>query len=637
MNSLQELNSWGAIEVDYLDARPSQVIFNRVTPLGPVDQTFDAYASPVRQVTPQPGIEIVEIVNYQTANTRYRVTVKSGSSGFPGSTVTFPPLPSGLVLTQVGDVYTISNIDRVTDWDAVKNFIWQLPSNFANYPQWYLECTIIYYSSSLGRDVETTWEIYDDRFYVVAELLSSVTLAAQCGVIKPLNATLNSNFTTYALGGVQFIAVVSNISSAATLSCEAQLNATNFISTSSMIIDAVKTARGRGNIVSTITQSTNAVASCVNLDPRSYLANIGNAIFSTNNPLVDTPNGEADSFSITLSSSLGYFAANATDAPTSTLTITGTKSEVNYKFYFIHFYPTKGSSASGIFTWAQSRNGILEFSKDITLTGIANSFAETILTFNSSAAWTPTRTQLYYGNFDALLVGGGGGGGEDGGGASGGGWGGGGGQVLYVTGLSLTSYTYGIGVGAGGTHYTGLETVSQNRVRGGSSVINGPSGTMHTALGGYNGANYVYDPITPAGGTSGNGYVGWSDNAPASAGYVRGGGGGAGAASLGKDGGNGATSNITGTTVYYGGGGGAGSWASLVIGASTGNPGLGGQGGGGRGGRITGEAVLPQITGPALPGTANTGGGGGGAAGGTGLNVPGGIGGSGVVIIKIYA
>jgi hypothetical protein len=169
MNSLQELNAWGATPVDHLDARPSQVVFNRKSPLTAVDQEFDAYASLF--VLPTPGIEIEEIINYQTANVRYRVSVKTGSSPlFTGSTISFGTFNSGVTLIQAGDVYTVSGIHSVSDWNSAKNFTWTLPVDFASYPQWYLECTIIYYSSALARDVETTWEIYDDRFYNVAAL-----------------------------------------------------------------------------------------------------------------------------------------------------------------------------------------------------------------------------------------------------------------------------------------------------------------------------------------------------------------------------------------------------------------------------------------------------------------------------------
>jgi hypothetical protein len=617
MNSLQELNAWGATEVDVLDARPSQVIFNRVPPQLPVDQTFDAYASLF--VTPTPGIEIVEIVNYQTANVRYRVTVKTGSSPlFTGSTVTFGTLPSGATLVQVGDVYTISGIHKVSDWDAVKNFTWTLPASFASYPQWYLECTIIYYSSALARDVETTWEIVDDRFYTVAELSSTATISATIGVLSPTSAALTSTATIYANPWNQ-VAGAAAISSEATFTCDGFVNVTYLNSTASMTVNAVKAARAVAPLTSQGTMTIDAVALVVNLDPRTYLANQGNAIFATNTPQVDSLNS-ADTFSIVLSSSLGLFAANSTDAPTSTVTISGTKTAVNAALVNVYFYPTKGSSASGTFTWRLSRNGTIEMNDIlITLTGIANSFAEVTLVYDNpgTATFSPTRTQIYYGFADILIVGAGGYGGyarypgyPGGGGGAGG--------YRYISNQTLTIGSQSLTIG------DPYETVNNGTTTFGAPI-------SLSSVKGQNGANRFSS--SNSGGDTGSPQTFTGNDSNTSSGS--GGGGGAGASAnggapvaggTGGDGGAGILNNIIypGYDIYYCAGGGGGAGQTGKLGGQGGNSDVGGGGG----------DWLNSPNAPTTPKSYGSGGGGQAASLTAGSPTSGA---SGAIIIKIHA
>lgn len=634
MNSLQELNNWGTTEVDYLDARPSGVVFNRQYPLGPVDQTFDAYAG--LEVSPTPGIEIVDIINYQTANVRYRVTIKTGSSPlFTGSTITFGTLPSGATLSQVGDVYTISGIHKVSDWDAVKNFTWTLPVSFASYPQWYLECTIIYYSSTLAEDVETTWEIYDDRFYNVAALTAESSITAYIGVNSPTAAALSSTATVYANPWNQVYGAAA-IASEATFVCEGNLNVDFLNAVSTMTVQGKLDAVGTASMSASATQSANGLAIAVNLDERTYLANQGNQIFATNTPQVDTLTPATDTISIALSSALGQFAANSTDAPVSTLTISGTKAAVNSALINVHFYPTKGSSASGTFTWQQSLNSVVQFTKTITMTGFANNFAETVLTFTSNDTWTPTRSQVYYGFADALIVGGGGGGAYGGGG--------GGGGVRYITNQSLSLTGYSIVVGAGGTAGSDANPGSPYSLNGGAG--GNSSALSYTANGGTGGKNtttivssVVYHDISGGASGSPTSYAGGARSGVRTAPFnIGGGGGGAGAVGqapdlslpgyYGGNGGNGVANSITGTSTYYGGGGGG--YISQYTG-STILSGIGGLGGGGDGYNVPSQNIISD-------GTNGLGGGGGGGSQNESTSIfKIGKGGSGVVIIKIHA
>ena len=245
---------------------------------------------------------------------------------------------------------------------------------------------------------------------------------------------------------------------------------------------------------------------------------------------------------------------------------------------------------------------------------------------------------------DILIIGGGGSGGPRSGG------GGGAGALIYLTNQLLSSGTYNINIGSGGTGVSGIT----NGNDGNDTYIQKNSSNIYLAKGGGSGTrdgiglgraggssagtasgipNISYAPLTTniPSGTYGN--YGGAGSATYYAGMPEGawtGGGGGGAGSIGGNatlvssstagnGGNGRQINITGINTYYAGGGGGG--ANLYS-ISAGNGGLGGGGAGVKG------------TGTATSGTANTGGGGGGAGfegGGNGIS---GAGGSGVVIIR---
>ena len=236
-----------------------------------------------------------------------------------------------------------------------------------------------------------------------------------------------------------------------------------------------------------------------------------------------------------------------------------------------------------------------------------------IHSFTNDGTFTITPESVA-GLVDVLIVGGGGGGGINYGG------GGGGGSVI-LTNLTLTSGSYAIVVGSGGTSGTG------NGVRG----VNGGSSSAFslTATGGGGGASYsaaAGSAGTGGGGSGGGGFAGAGTPPGGSGGLPygsKGGGGGGGARGNGQaatltkagDGGVGVSSDISGGTVLYGGGGGGGARGGGAVGGS-------GVYGGGRGANIDGDY--------ADSGAPNTGGGAGGQSGLT----PGLKGGDGVVIVR---
>jgi len=235
-------------------------------------------------------------------------------------------------------------------------------------------------------------------------------------------------------------------------------------------------------------------------------------------------------------------------------------------------------------------------------------------TFTSSGTFTAEAS----GSVDYLVVAGGGGGGRSGGG------GGGAGGFRTATGFSVSAQNYSITVGGGGGGGS-LNTIGG---QGGNSIfstitsIGGGGGGSGEGVSGYDGGNggsgggSWRNNGSPGSGTAGQGNAAGSRSSG-----IGGGGGGAGEAGNTDStayGGDGLTNNLrTGSNIYYAGGGGAGAAQAAGITA------IGGDGGGANG-------ILE--TGTPIPATANLGGGGGGS--GTGDGVPGGSGGSGIVVIR---
>jgi len=256
-------------------------------------------------------------------------------------------------------------------------------------------------------------------------------------------------------------------------------------------------------------------------------------------------------------------------------------------------------------------------------------------------------------NVEYLVVAGGGGGGgglSDGSSGIGGGGGGAGGYRANIDGefsgrnstkestLELEfGLLYGVTVGGGGAGGIGATDeggVGENSTFG-SIISQGGGGggsrqaTTNERNGGAGGGAAADSGSGTSGGsgTTAQGFDG--GDAPIQGGTSRSSAGGGGAGSVGQDqqagqvggsGGSGLDSSISGSSIARAGGGGGGAGASNVGGSAT--------AGGGAGGNTNFDGS---------PGDVNTGGGGGGAAGSTTGNKNGGLGGSGIVVIKYPA
>jgi hypothetical protein len=389
----------------------------------------------------------------------------------------------------------------------------------------------------------------------------------------------------------------------------------------------------------TIIQATNEPVNIVNAGTnpeitnminRSYTGSTVNNVFATQTPQINDGPDIGQTYTITLYSSLGQFGSNVANAlSNSTFSFSGSQSACNSLFASIVFVPAIGQSSTGTFTYTQTRNSTLQVNSTLTFTGIpGTSITPSTTVYTGSSSFSLSDNQVLFGNIQILTVGGGG--------ASPGiqsslypyfsSGGGAGGEAKILTSLrSLSSGTYNIVVGTGGTRPSGTTATAGNPTYvsiGGSNIA--------VSAGGGAGSSSGLDLNTGVGGRGGNvaGRIGGAGVNDGNASKP----GGGGASSLanggapsptggGYFGGTGAAGLVVGagwgSYTSYGGGGGGGSGKPND---GTPKPGPGGTGGGGRGN--------------SQPGTNGRGGGGGGSysvASTSGL----GVGGSGVVIVKI--
>ena len=364
--------------------------------------------------------------------------------------------------------------------------------------------------------------------------------------------------------------------------------------------------------------------------------------------------GGTSTITFTASEATTTFALADVSATLGTLSNFQSASSTSYSATFTASPSVGGTAvvtvASGSFTDAASNASTAAFPVNITVTNTSSSTGGRVaalsgstnyiierFTTEGSSTWTVPRgvTSVEY-----LVVGGGGAGGTAFQDASAGG--GGGGQVTSGTRSVVANESYTIAVGGGGTTSTGSPRPGgdggQSRIStsggvtvasglgggGGSSFKTGPEGYASTTgwTGGGGGA-WAANTSSGSTGTGGVSFKGGDAYGHGTDGFAQaaGGGGGAGGAGSaavyynGGAGGVGVASSITGSEVKYGGGGGGGK--RMTGGGSAGS----GRDGGGNGGYNT-------------IGAAGTNGRGGGGGGGGGTSISGGVGGSGIVVIR---
>lgn len=607
MKSLQDLNNHSQTSLEVDDDRGSKVIFDRVFPLQPLDIIRTISSSTLS--VPPGGNEIVDIINYATAATRFRVRIITGGSPLlTGSTIGFGTLPAGLTLTVASGVYTISGISTIAHWNAVKYFVWNLPANFASCPLWYLDVAVVYYDSDLGEDVTVDWEVYDIRYYYIAKLSSQFTQTTIGGNKKQFVSALTSS-TLLDCPGSRFQRGSANITASSSMLVNAldlDLANANIVATSTLTVNTNYSARFRATILATTSlaqydEDLNAITNITNT--RTYISNTDNLIFASTTPFIqDADNG---TYTITLTSSQGEFGStfdnygglNAGGFSNSNYQYIGTRDQVNAWFPTVKFYPTKNYTGTATFSYTQSKvsGPTLTRNASITNSGTATLESPFLLTFNyiggSDQIWNVLRKyQLYY-QMDYLVVGGGGGGGGNGSFGypnSNAGMGGGAGRVVYAINQPIAAPSYCLRVGGGGAIHGAPN--SATGVNGGTTeLINNAGFTTIVSATGGGGGGYANSSVYNY--MAGKGQSTFAAGSPAfiaptggDTGRIGGpgGGGSGGPGSNGQSiytppplgpsyteaagsGGNGTSNSITGSSVVYAKGGNG----SSTVGSST--------------------------------------------------------------------
>ena len=428
MNSLSELNDYGNTSLTVTDTRPSNVIFDKMPPAALIPQVVTiSDSTSVTSLTIIPQNEILNVINYSTANVRYKVTIVA-PSGFSSSTLVFGTLPPGVTLNQVGQAYTLSGINSSLIWDQVKTFTWNIPANHASYNLWYLSLQVIYFDSKLNTTITRSWNYYDDRYYYTAELSSTSTLQANAVKYKTFTASLSSNASLSAVGRVKPYDLQSQFTLTST-GKRFRLGTASLSATAGLAANADKTK----NITNIGRQ-------------RYYDSNIQNLVFATNIPVI-VDDGGSYTYTSTFTAAYGLFGTGTSGAATS-ISLTGTKTQLNAWFPTIKFYPIKGYTSNTQVNYVQSRNTVEQFTINIPFywtgtTGTITTQTTTYTGTNTELTLTLTDEQYLYGLIDYTMVGAGGAG--------------------YPAANQGTYYDPGGGAGAG-AYYSGNNILPQSRI-----------------------------------------------------------------------------------------------------------------------------------------------------------------------------
>lgn len=577
MFSLSVLDTISSQSFDVDDQRPAGVKFNRNAPLRPLDFVEDIIS---QQVTVNPGIEITEIINYELANVRYRIAINTAGSPLLTDSYLYwsGPFTNNFTFAQDGNVTTVSGIQNVEDWNCLRQFQWNLPTNYSSCPCWFLEVSILYYDEASDEERSVDWMVYDPDNYYFAQLTSSFTSVTNGVKAKFATAHFSSAFSPQCVA-LMAESLEAHITSTSSMIATGDKNPVNMFVTTDFYAQPYDFTKAQSilsaqtsittsfdvlvlmssNMSSTVQSncinrrirhgysfSTATVTASIipteheffsNWIPRTYLSNTPNSIFESNTPYMTEYNMTSGTYTITLYVNDGELSSSDnTDYSYFEISKTGTASQINAWLPSVKYYPDKGFSSSTTLFVGIVRSGSWSRSSSVSMTYAgAGTITDTVYTITNSGTWTPSLyDQKYATNMSYAVIGGGGGGGAvayTGSTVTSWGGGGGGGEVKFIYNQAISEPSYTVTVGAGGlqggrslvsgSHYIGTLGTS-----GGTSTFNGTSSLG--GLPGYPGTDSGYG----AGGSSGNGNLG-APVGPLYGSYgttVSGGGGGSGGA-----------------------------------------------------------------------------------------------------------
>jgi surface protein len=256
MQSFSSLNSFANQSLTVTDLRGSRVVFDRVRPSG---VSLEVTSSTV--TVNSYGTQIQEIINFSTANVRFKIELKKAVGSAMSASVAFGGLPSGVTLTTTSTTWTLTGLKSKADWDAVKTTVWTLNASFASFPQWYFEYRITYYDSDLGQDVNVTWDVFDPDFYPISFVSSAATLTCRGDVVVASGVkakTLSHAFTVTTAANLSGVLATSTLSSQFTATCigadlrlVAMATTLNFVLASNIVFS--KQARAQAALTTVVT------------------------------------------------------------------------------------------------------------------------------------------------------------------------------------------------------------------------------------------------------------------------------------------------------------------------------------------------------------------------------------------------
>jgi alpha-tubulin suppressor-like RCC1 family protein len=163
MKSLSDLNTYVRSPLEVNDERPAGVRFEGLAPTQVVVQVASN-----RIDLPMP-LEVSEIINYQTANLRWRLSVVTFGTPITGTTFSFPPgfvVPTGITVTNVANQFIeIGGFKTPEEWQEFSVVRWNLPANYASFSTWWVASSIRWFDGEFNGQRTIDWDVYDPQFY----------------------------------------------------------------------------------------------------------------------------------------------------------------------------------------------------------------------------------------------------------------------------------------------------------------------------------------------------------------------------------------------------------------------------------------------------------------------------------------
>lgn len=455
MKSFAQLNNYAGQTLDVEDARPARVVLDRPRSLilnQPTVYTTNVVEMPLI-------FSITEIINYQTALPKFIVTVISNdSSVVDNTTVSWPTQPTGLTFSTQGDSIIVTGFETPEEFNQLSPPTITFPTDYETASLLYVNFRLEWFDQESGDTAFVSYDIFDPATYFEAVLISNSGFEIIANAQKPFSAILASS----CLFDIEVDDVEAKIF--ANFSINAQVEKFKGVISSIQSVSSLQNniiAIYRPNIIinsfADLTADSIVYNAIDNIEiTRSYRSNQSNTLFVNNLPFIDNIEGTYK-FEFT-SSSNGSFGFDET-SDVSVLTAEGTRTQINDIFQDITYFPPKDFTGTETVTYKQFRNNSLMYETTFVINNAgASTLTGQLYTFETGQTWTPTLNEKKYATLDFILVAGGGGGG---GGVSSqsslypeagnAGSGGAGGSVLISLGNQISSSSYSLTIGQGGS------------------------------------------------------------------------------------------------------------------------------------------------------------------------------------------